>query len=315
MGDHVFFGTYDPETCQYVETLGEDREKEIPECAEELDNSVLAEEVKRILEKKQRAEEQETTGETEPFAAEEEVLRQPDEAPLEEVLEAKPFAAEKEVLGQPDEAPLEEVPEAKPFAAEKEVLGQPDEAPLEEVLEIEPPLKNESKTEDGILLADLLQEIQRLNCMFEEKILAAEKKDTLSKTLYAELQEYKKGVYSSIMKPLIKELVQIHSNILHQGRYLIEKNGDEAVIKVGNLLDYADDIADILEKYDAEVYRTEKGTEFDARIHKVLKKINTSDADLNKKIAYSMADGYYYDNKVLMKENVAVYTYEEESNN
>ena len=117
------------------------------------------------------------------------------------------------------------------------------------------------------------------------------------------------------MKPLIKELVQIRSNILRQGRNLIEKNGDEAMIKVGNLLDYADDIADILETYDAEVYRTEKGTEFDARVHKVLKKIATSDVGLNKKVAYSMADGYYYDNRVLMKENVAVYMYEGESNN
>ena len=267
MGEHNFYGTYDPETCQYVETSVDDEKKAIPEYVEEQDNSVLAEEVRRILEMEQQKEEQEATGE--------------------------------------NETPV----------IEEESAEESGEAPIEEVIETECPLENESKTEHSISLNDLMQQMQRLNYMFEEKILAAEKKDTLSKTLYAELQEYKKGVYTSIMKPLIKELVQIRSNILLQGRNLIEKNGDEAMIKVGNLLDYADDIADILETYDAEVYRTEKGTEFDARVHKVLKKIATSDVGLNKKVAYSMADGYYYDNRVLMKENVAVYMYEGESNN
>ena len=267
MGEHNYFGTYDPETCQYVEASLEDEKKEFPEYVEEQDNSVLAEDVKQILEMKQQKEEQEVTDE-------------------------------------------KELP-----VVEEEVAEEPIEAPEEEVFETDVPLKNETKTEDSISLGDLMQQMQRLNYMFEEKILAAEKKDTLSKTLYAELQEYKKGVYTSIMKPLIKELVQIRSNILLQGRNLIEKNGDDAMIKVGNLLAYADDIVDILETYDAEVYRTEKGTEFDSRVHKVLKKVSTSDAGLNKKVAYSMADGYYYDNRVLMKENVAVYMYEVDSNN
>lgn len=233
--------------------------------------------------------------------------------------ETQEYMEEQESLGDEVKQILEEKQQEEQIedSAAEQVFSEQFEEKFQDT-PMEPETENigeETLIEEDVTLEDLLIQMQILNSKFDEKILAAEKKDTLSKTLYAELQEYKKGVYASIMKPLIKEMIQVRSNIILQGRKLIEKNGEEASIKVESFLDYADDIANILETYDAQAYSSEEGTEFDAHIHKVLKKIITADINMNKKVAYSMADGYYFDSRVLIKENVAVYMYEPEGNN
>mgnify|MGYP001083128620 CR=1 FL=1 len=171
--------------------------------------------------------------------------------------------------------------------------------------------KQDSGTEEQLLL--LNQRLDRLDRKFDEKIRTSESQDIMAKTLYAEVQEYKKGMYSDILKPLLLELVQMRNNIIRQCRGIMEKEGKDAMISVQKLLDYGEDIRDVLEAYDVEIFRAEPGSEFDPRNQKLLKKVPVNREVMNKKIAVSLCDGYKYRDRTIMKENVKVYVYDQDN--
>lgn len=155
----------------------------------------------------------------------------------------------------------------------------------------------------------LLEGITGLHEKFDTKIKQSESQDTMTKALYAELQEHKKGLYSSVMKPLLLEIMQLRNNILSQGNALLEKEGEEAVISVRTFLSYAEDIAYILELYGVDNIRSQEGDMFNPKVQKALKRVETSDEGLHKRIAKSVSEGYLYNGQAALKENVMVYTY------
>ncbi len=197
----------------------------------------------------------------------------------------------------------QDIPENEPEDVQEEIFEEPiEEEKIEETTEN----TNLPENENSEIILD---GIKALHEKFDQKIAHSEEQDTLSKTLYAELQEYKKGLYSSVMKPLLMDMIQVRNDILKQGNSLIKKNGEDTMIKVSTFLSYAEDIQDILEKYDVDVFSSQSGDDFDARRHKMLKKVDTDDVTLNKKICESLAEGYEYAQRVIIKENVTVYSY------
>lgn len=203
------------------------------------------------------------------------------------------FVEEEELL---PEEPAKEQEKEEPFAPEgEEAPGETGEEPGEGI-----------RNED---VKAILYGIEMLHKKFDLKVQSAEGQETLTKTMYAELQEYKKGLYASIMKPLLLEMIQLRENMLKQGTPLLDKDGPDAAMRVSTFMDYAEDIADVLEMYDVEVYRSVPGSAFDPRTQKILKKETTSCEEQNRCVAKSFSNGYLYDGHVVMKENVAVYVY------
>ncbi len=167
--------------------------------------------------------------------------------------------------------------------------------------------QKQENTEETLYI--VLQQIEQLHKKFDSKIQKSETQDILVKKLYAEVQEYKKDLYSTMMKPLLMEFIQMRNNILKMGLSL-EKKDKNAVISVKDFLSFAYDIEDVLENYNIEIFSSNFGEEFDPRRQKVLKKQVTDDENLHKKIAKSVSDGYIYGSRIMVKEAVVVYAYE-----
>lgn len=223
----------------------------------------------------------------------------------------------QEESGQPDQQFLADT-ESRPGASEERAQEQENVPAQESVPETEEGTEKAREEEEGrdweigVQLTQLNLRLEQLDRKFNEKIRVSESQDIMAKTLYAEVQEYKKGMYADILKPLLLELVQLRNNILRQCRSIMEKEGEDAMIAVGKLMDYGEDIGDVLETYDVEIFHGAPGTDFDSRLQKLLKKVPTADEAMNKKVAASLCDGYRYKGRTIMKENVKVYAYEPE---
>lgn len=287
----------------------------------------------------------EEQGPTEPVMAEAAVARVPEcvEEKSEAAQETGEAAAESDGDGAlpaeegkeaPAEFPAEEPKPAKavpeePAAVDEgveetapagEMPQEPTEAAADSATPAQEPVAEEACGDSAPMNAGLAEQLAQLNLSlaqldrkFDEKIKTSESQDIMAKTLYAEVQEYKKGMYSEILKPLLLELVQMRNNIIRQCRGIVEKEGSNARVSVQMLLDYGEDIRDVLEAYDVDIFSSEPGSEFDPKRQKLLKKVPVTREMMNKKVAASLCDGYRYKDRTIMKENVKVYAYEPEA--
>lgn len=67
------------------------------------------------------------------------------------------------------------------------------------------------------------------------------------------------------------------------------------------------DTGDILEKYDVSIYESEAGEQFVPMKQKIVKTVDTSDAEKNGVVAEILSNGYELDGQVIAPERVYVY--------
>ena len=153
---------------------------------------------------------------------------------------------------------------------------------------------------------DIQRTLRRLENKFSEEVLNGDNRDSAVKTIYKELNEYKAGIVEKALKNVLYDIVDIRETMLSQIKYLREKNGAET-ISLDEFESYADDIADILEKHDVTIYKGELGEENVAVRQKIVRKVETEDEELVKKVAESLSYGYEYGSKILYPEKISVY--------
>ena len=153
---------------------------------------------------------------------------------------------------------------------------------------------------------DIQRTLRRLENKFNDEILNGENRDSSVKTMYKELTEYKAGIVEKVLKNVLYDIVDIRETMLSQVRYLREKKGIEE-ISLDELESYADDIGDILEKHDVMIYKGNIGDENVAVRQKIVRKVETEDDSLVKKVADSLGFGYEYGAKILYPEKISVY--------
>lgn len=153
---------------------------------------------------------------------------------------------------------------------------------------------------------DIQRTLRRLENKFNDEILNGENRDSSVKTMYKELTEYKAGIVEKVLKNVLYDIVDIRETMLSQVRYLREKKGVEE-ISLDELESYADDIGDILEKHDVTIYKGNIGDENVAVRQKIVRKVETEDDALVKKVADSLSFGYEYGAKILYPEKIGIY--------
>lgn len=206
----------------------------------------------------------------------------------------------------------------EPEAAEKEETGQSAD---EQKTNVETSIDEPVEEEKVVLVPDAVQDIlkkyvdstediqrtlRRLENKFAEEILNGENRDSSVKTMYKELNEYKTGIVEKALKNVLYDIVDIRETMLSQIKYLREKNGVDS-ISLDEFESYADDMGDILEKHDVIIYKDETGEENVAVRQKIVRKIETEDESLVKKVAESLSYGYEYGSKILYPEKISVY--------
>ncbi len=160
-------------------------------------------------------------------------------------------------------------------------------------------------------LTELNEKIDVLNKQFSDRIARNEYEAKIIQNMDSELKAYKDDLYRSLLKPLILEIIDLRESILKMSAFYLKKPEGEQAIPNATFADYAEDISDILEKYDVEVIKSNSGDDCVSLKHKILKTVPTDKESLHKKIAESLSSGYMYNGRVIYAERVNVYRFEE----
>lgn len=233
---------------------------------------------------------------------------------IEDVHEFEEIVPQEIKTGEKEVQEETEYPESENQESSQE-LDEPRETtePIEKETEDEE-MKSWNKSEELKAIADRYEEmnediqrtLRRLEKKFNEEILNGENRDSAVKTMYKELNEYKAGIVEKALKNVLYDIIDIREMMLSQIRFLREKKGQDT-ISLEEFESYANDIGDILEKHDVTIYKGKTGEENIAVKQKIVRKVETEDDALVKKVAESLSYGYEYGSKILYPEKISVY--------
>ena len=134
-------------------------------------------------------------------------------------------------------------------------------------------------------------------------------KDELIDSLHADLQYYKQDLAEKFVVQLMKDVIRIRNEMLRN----LESDDwtDSTLENLQKEYTYVfEDLTELLEQQNVEIFRTNEGEDFDASIHSARME-NTDEPSLEKKIKKSLGCGYKRDGKVVQLERVVVYKYKE----
>ncbi len=202
------------------------------------------------------------------------------------------------------EDPEIEETDAKELPDEEEIAEQPDG---EEIQEAET-----GEKEDVYRI--LLEKMDELQNLFEQRLRTDEYKNRLFDQLYGDLKEYQNDVVASVTTPMLMEIISILDRMKKQspspdpddypGAYAaLLRNWNNAV----------EDLEDLLYAQDTEPYSVE-GDVPDTKRQKIVKTVATSDRSLDNQIAQHLSGGYVKNNRIIKFERVSIYKYQEEKN-
>jgi molecular chaperone GrpE len=154
-------------------------------------------------------------------------------------------------------------------------------------------------------------QLDALQWEFLSKLKNDAHKDKLIDLLHQELQAYKSDLVKKHVQSMVVDVIKIIDDIRKLSEHYEAMNQEE--IECNKLLHLLKRIPDDLE--DIFLYQGVKpytcgGIEFDASRQRILKRVDTSDASLDNKVAKSLKPGYEWGEKVIRPEIVAVYLYQ-----
>lgn len=160
--------------------------------------------------------------------------------------------------------------------------------------------------EDRFVSVD--KQLHKLSNDFETKLKYDQHKDTVIDNLHKELQMYKDNSFQERLMPVIMDLILSIDRTGKMLKGLPEGEEFKKYIKVIN--ESIMDLEDILYKQGVEAYETD-GLNFDSLRQKVVKTVKTDQQELDKQIAERLGKGYEWEERIIRKEQVTVYVYEE----
>ena len=136
-----------------------------------------------------------------------------------------------------------------------------------------------------------------------------EVKDDMISKLHKELEFYRQDSMERFTNQLIKAIVKIRKDMGKRLKSEEWKEMSPDELRREYMYTY-EDLTDMLEQQNVDVYKTEPISNFDASIHQP-KLEKTLEKTLDKKIKESISEGYKRGDKILIPERVIVYQYTE----
>jgi molecular chaperone GrpE len=174
---------------------------------------------------------------------------------------------------------------------------------------------NSSKFKDNhevsTKLDSISYQIDGLQNEFLSKLKNDAFKDKLIDSLHQELQSFKTDLIKKHVQSMVVDVIKIIDDIRKLSEhYQSIKPEDLEPAKLLQILDrIPGDLEDIFFYQGVKPF-TCSGNDFDASRQRVLKRVITSDASLENKVAESLKPGYEWGDKVIRPEIVAVYIYQ-----
>jgi molecular chaperone GrpE (heat shock protein) len=236
-------------------------------------------------------------------------------------LPSVPLPVNEQELGESEDIPLDRPEEAgedpidtKPSEVDAEDPGpanEEDPRPADESSgSAEPVDSGESSALASNLdsisdeLTALVKKAEKLEELFNQKILRSQQESQIIDQMHAELQEYKNDLYMKMIRPILIDLIELREHILKLSSDLEGKP-----LRVFSSFSY--DLAQTLENNGVTIYQAQIGELFDPRKHKVVEKVFTGEEGQDKTIASLIGEGYSYSDRPLSAQKVRVFSFDE----
>lgn len=172
--------------------------------------------------------------------------------------------------------------------------------------------KTESDMSAGIMeiLTDVRERLEMTETAVRERIKV---KDELIDRLHEQMERGGQDAAERFTDQLMKAVIKVRNDMRRRmsGNDWMELTADDLRKEYGYLLE---DITDLIEQQNIEVYSSAPGDAFDASVHQAKTEI-TDNPESDKKIKESISEGYRKGNKILLPERVTVYQYKENKEN
>ncbi|MDI6796400.1 MAG: nucleotide exchange factor GrpE [Desulfatibacillaceae bacterium] len=172
-------------------------------------------------------------------------------------------------------------------------------------------LSAENLAEGFRLLAD---KMDFLASEFSGKLKYDSHKDKVIDALHKELQEYKGDIVKKNMQSMVMDLIKIIDDIRKITLYYQAREAEMGdVPKLINAMEgISQDIEEVLNIRGVEAVVCEEDT-FLPSIQRALRLVPTAEPSQDKIVAYRIAPGFEWEGRILRKEMVAVYTFNQEN--
>lgn len=235
---------------------------------------------------------------------------------------------EKEILQEQKEPLGESATTDQTLAGDTapETLGQDDQTPgtKGQESESEESQKEQGESivitheaEEGVMpyLEELEKQMKALNHAFEVKLKYDQQKEKTIDRLHNELTRYKNDLISTLLKPVLMDVIQ---HIDKERKWLagLKKKHEKGELSIEKLLRDLEGMPaeweEIIERQGVQSYQVE-GEGLEGKKQKVISTEITEQPGLHKTIAKRVASGYEWAGKTLRKEEVIVYKYQQET--
>lgn len=152
------------------------------------------------------------------------------------------------------------------------------------------------------------KKLNQLSYEFEQKLKHDEHKEKIIDKLHNELQGYKDNLIHERLMPVIMDLILTIDRSMKLKKSL--DSGEEYTKHLKAIDGTIMDIEDILYTQGVESYESED-SQFQKMEQKIVRTIKTNDLSKDKQIAEVLGKGYKWDERIIRKEQVSVYVYEE----
>lgn len=167
---------------------------------------------------------------------------------------------------------------------------------------------NESSVENELLeiVLNTREQCEMVDYFIKNQIQI---KDEMIDKLYKELEHYKQESADRFVEQFLKAFIKIHKDMgkLCNGAKWNEMTEEDLRREYRYVYE---DITDLFEQQNMDVYCSEFGDDFNPSIHQP-KLEYTDDKTLDKKVKRSVSEGYKRGNKVIIPERVIVFQYKE----
>lgn len=159
----------------------------------------------------------------------------------------------------------------------------------------------------------LLAGVRSLSERFDARIAKSDYEDEVLKSMSAEVQQHRDGLYRKIVEPLVSEVIDVHEDMgATVARYRREAEGGSAGSESGALRDLEEFrlmLGDILRNWGVEMWKPEPGDALEPRRCRVMRAVPTDDEARHRTVAEAITAGYAFDGRILRPAQVAAYSF------
>ena len=156
---------------------------------------------------------------------------------------------------------------------------------------------------------NILQKLNELTSLFEQKIQTDEWKNQKYDEMHALMLKYQDDIVGKMIDPLLKSLIQLNDIVERDKKHYSNLDEEISSNEIVDILDgISEQIDAILFDYDIEEYSAGKGV-VNAKEQKMFKAIATDKEELNNHVAEILNKGYKKEEKIIRMEKVNIYKF------